>query len=118
MDLEMTIPELCFQAKDATDCYAHWHNYVSSHFTSPVMPPMVLAEAISILMQDQFEEHIVRFLNLSILNLFTLIGGRSGDNYKVSHQSNRGNRAAHNTLSTKKLVSLLANFTAPYQKRT
>jgi hypothetical protein len=72
MDLEMTIPEACFQAEDATDCYAAWHTYVSDRFLSPAIAPMLLAEAVSMMTKEKFEEHSLRFLNMSILNLFLL----------------------------------------------
>ncbi len=76
MDLEMTAPEACFQADNATDCYTHWHAYSSKHFTTTTVTPLVLAEAIGNLMQDDFDNLSSRFLNLSVLNLFTLVAGK------------------------------------------
>ena len=61
MGLEMTIPEACFQAEDATDCYAAWHTYVSSRFLSPAITPMRLTEAISMLIKEKFEEYSLHF---------------------------------------------------------
>ena len=75
MDLEMTIHEACFQAEDETDCYAAWRTYVSGRFLSPTITPMLLGEVISMLMKEKFE-HSLRLLNISILNVFTLVAGK------------------------------------------
>lgn len=75
MNLEMITSESCFQAEDATTCYAHWHNYTSDQFTSPAMNPLLLAEAISLLMQENFNKHSLQSLNTGTLSLFTLIAG-------------------------------------------
>jgi hypothetical protein len=75
MELEMTAPESCFQALDAADCYTHWHASISNQSRSPDLKPLLLAEAISVLMQDDHDSHSHILLDMSTLNLFSLIGG-------------------------------------------
>ncbi|PMD33322.1 hypothetical protein L207DRAFT_608000, partial [Hyaloscypha variabilis F] len=75
MNLEMPASESCFQAGNASDCYNHWHAHVSHQFAIPGSMPLLQGEAISILMRDNYDEHSLRFANLSILSLFTLVAG-------------------------------------------
>lgn len=75
MELEMATSESCFQADDAADCYTQWHIYISNQSISSVTKQMLLAEAISVLMQENYDNHSCTFLNMSTLNLFSLIGG-------------------------------------------
>jgi hypothetical protein len=76
MNLEMPASESCFQAGNASDCYTHWHAHVSHQFAIPGSMPLLQGEAISILMRDNYDEHSLRFANLSILSLFTLVAGK------------------------------------------
>ncbi|CZR58775.1 uncharacterized protein PAC_08667 [Phialocephala subalpina] len=75
MNLDMTTPESCFQADNAADCYRRWHAHVSQHFALPGSTPLLLGEAISILMRDNYDAHALRFANLSTLSLFTVVAG-------------------------------------------
>jgi hypothetical protein len=76
MNLEMPGSESCFQAGNASDCYTHWHAHVSHQFAIPGSMPLLQGEAISILMRDNYDEYSLRFANLSILSLFTLVAGK------------------------------------------
>jgi len=75
MNLELTIPEICFQQVCATDCYAQWQVYIANQITVAAVAPLILADAISILLRDDFDDHSVRIMNRSTLNLFTIIAG-------------------------------------------
>jgi hypothetical protein len=118
MDLEMTAPEICFQADNSTSCYTYWHCYLSSQLKTPVLPPVLLAEAISILVQDNYGEYSHRFTNMSVLNLFTLVAGR---HYQLnfSHiESNPVvfNRPPYGRIPTTKLIHLLTDSPSSHQK--
>lgn len=75
MELEMTIPEGCFQKADAEGCYTQWQAYTSHQLIVNPMGPLLVADAIGILMKDNFCDHSQRFMNRSTLNLFTIVGG-------------------------------------------
>jgi hypothetical protein len=75
MNLEMATSESCFQADNAAECYTHWSTHLSHQFALPGSTALLLGEAISILMRDNYDEHAPRFTNLSTLSLFTLVGG-------------------------------------------
>lgn len=75
MNLEMTTSESCFQADNVADCYRHWHADDVAQHTLPGSTPLLLGEAISILMRDVYDSHALRFANLSTLTLFTFVAG-------------------------------------------
>ncbi|KAH8591713.1 hypothetical protein B0O99DRAFT_631510 [Bisporella sp. PMI_857] len=68
MDIEMAISEACFMANNASDCYQYWQCCASEY-------PLLLAEAISVMMHESYKEHSLRFMFLSTLNLFALVAG-------------------------------------------
>jgi hypothetical protein len=70
MDIEMAISEACFMANNASDCYQYWQCCASEY-------PLLLAEAISVMMHESYKEHSLRFMFLSTLNLFALVAGES-----------------------------------------
>jgi hypothetical protein len=76
MEVEMAVSESCFQAKTSADCYLQWHNYVTKQSIDSALTPLLLSEAISVLMQDNYSDRSFGFMNLSTLNLFTLVAGK------------------------------------------
>lgn len=76
MTLEMAVPEVCFQESDPVNCYNEWQATITDNFTALPVPPLHLAETISFLMLEDFEDHPLKFANRSTLNLFTIVSGK------------------------------------------
>lgn len=75
MDLDLTCSEETFQAGNGEECWRLWQSSLCSGL--PLPKQFTLTEAIELIAQSDFDsDSEIRFSNMSILNLFTIISGK------------------------------------------